>query len=156
MNGSLIRKEVIIMTLYKSADDFLRYSFGVLLIIFNFNLSKLTFNLFKRELAEDPNDFWFNLVIRHTQQPPIYVAKILAVLLIFFSLLELSFLIGLILRRRWAGVGFFVMQFLWVPIDLLIVSRFLLFSKIITITLEVIIIGFMIKLLISPKGYFKK
>jgi len=156
MNSSLIRKEVIIITIYKSADDFLRYFFGVLLILFNFNLSKLTFNLFKKELAEDPNDFWFNLVIRHTQQPPIYVAKILAFLLIFFSLLEISFLIGLILRKRWGGIGFFIMQFLWVPIDLLIISRFLLFSKIITITMEVIIIGFIIRLLISPKGYFKK
>jgi len=156
MNSSLIRKEVIIITIYKSAEDFIRYLFGVLLIVFNFNLFKLTFNIFKKELAEDPNDFWFNLVIRHTQQPPIYIAKILAILLIFFSLLEISFLIGLILRRKWGGIGFFIMQFLWVPLDLLIISRFLLFSKIITITLEIIIIGFMIRLLISPKGYFKK
>jgi len=156
MNNSLVKKEIIIIAIYKSIEDFLRYLFGILLILFNFNIYQLTFNLFKKELAEDPNDFFFNLIVNHTQQPPLYLAKILAVVLIFFSLLEISFLIGLIFRKKWGAIGFFCMQFLWVPIDLLVVSKFLLFSRVITIVLEVVIIGFMIKLLTSPKGYFKK
>jgi hypothetical protein len=153
MNNSLLRKEIIIISIYKSIEDSLRYTFGILLIIFNFNLYNLTFNLFKRELAEDPSDFFFRLIVNHTRQPPIYLAKILAIVLILFSLLEISFLIGLILRRKWGAIGFFCMQFLWAPVDLLIISKFLLFSKIITIIFELIIIA---RLLISPRGYFKK
>ncbi len=156
MKKNLIRKEVILIAIYKSIEDFIRYAFGVLLIAFNFNLSQLTLYLFKKELAHDPNDFLFNLIIQHTQQPSMYVARTLSILLIFFSLLEISFLIALILRRKWGAIGFFIMQFAWVPIDIILVSKLFLFSKIVTITLEVVIIGFMIRLLVSPKGYFKK
>ncbi len=156
MNNNIIKKEVILITIYKSVEDFLRYLLGIFLILFGFNLSQLTFSLFSKELAEDPNDFFSNLVINHTQQPSLFITKILVIALILFSLLEISFMIGLILRRKWGGIGFFCMQFLWVPVDLLIVSKFLLFPRIVTIILQVIIIGFMIKLLISPKGYFKK
>jgi len=83
-------------------------------------------------------------------------AHILALLLIIFAFLEIIFLIGLILRKKWGGIGFFCMQFVWVPVDLMIISKFLLFSKVITIILDLVIIWFMIRLLISPKGYFKK
>ena len=156
MNNSHLRKEIIIITIYKSVEDAFRYALGILLILFNFSLRDLTFNFFKKELAEDPFDFLFRLVVSHTRQPSIYLVKILAFLLILFSLLELSFLIGLLLRRKWGAIGFFCMQFLWVPVDLLIISKFLSFSKVITIILEIIIIGFIVRLLISPKGYFKK
>jgi len=154
--NNLLRKEIIIITIYKSVEDAFRYALGILLILFNFSLRDLTFNFFKKELAEDPFDFLFRLVVSHTRQPSIYLVKILAFLLILFSLLELSFLIGLLLRRKWGAIGFFCMQFLWVPVDLLIISKFLSFSKVITIILEIIIIGFIVRLLISPKGYFKK
>ena len=156
MNNNLIRKEIILLTIYKSLDNILRYSFGLLLIIFNFSLQNATFSLFKKEIAENPPDFLFALVVNHTRQPPIYLAKILAVALIVFSLLELYFLIGLLLRRKWGAIGFFCMQFLWVPVDLLIISKFLLFSRVVTVILWVLIISFMIRLLVSPKGYFKK
>ena len=156
MNNNLLRKEIIVIIIYKSIEDFFRYAFGILLIVFNFSLQQLTFNLFKKELAEDHFVFFFRLVVNHTQQPPIYLVKILAVLLILFSLLEISFLIGLLLRRKWGAIGLFCMQFLWMPVDFLIISKFLLFSKVITIILEGVIIGFIVKLLISPKGYFKK
>ena len=156
MNNNLLRKEIIVIIIYKSIEDFFRYAFGILLIVFNFSLQQLTFNLFKKELAEDHFVFFFRLVVNHTQQPPIYLVKILAVLLILFSLLEISFLIGLLLRRKWGAIGFFCMQFLWVPVDLLIISKFLLFSRVVTVILWVLIISFMIRLLVSPKGYFKK
>jgi len=156
MKDNLLRKEIILMTIYKSAEDLIRYALGILLIVFNFSLQKATFGIFRGEIRRETTGFWFNFFLNHTRQPPLYLAKILAVALIVFSLLEISFLIGLLLRRKWGAIGFFCMQFLWVPVDLLIISRFLLFSKIITIIIEVVIVYFMIKLLISPKGYFRK
>ncbi len=154
--SNLLRKEIIIVAIYKSIEDIMRYALGILLIIFNFNLQNLVSNLLGRESAGKISTFFFELVIDHTREPPIYLLKILAVSLILFSLLELSFLIGLLLRRKWGAIGFFCMQFAWVPVDLLIISKCFLFSKVITIIVELIILGFIIKLLISPKGYFKK
>jgi len=156
MNNKLVRKEIILMTIYKTFDDIIRYSFGLLLILFNFSLQKATFGVFKKEIDEGSTGFWFMLILNHTRAPPIYLAKILTVALIVFSLLELFFLIGLLLRRKWGAIGFFCIQFVWVPIDLLIVSKFILLSNIITILIELVIISFMIRLIISPKGYFKK
>ncbi len=156
-NERIVRKEIIGgIAIYKFVEDFIRYLLGVFLVIFNFSLNKITLYFFRKELIQDPNDFFFNFITAHIRQVSIPLTKFLAIFLIIFSLLEISFLIGLLFRKKWGAIGFFIMQFLWVPIDLLIVSRFLLFSKIITITLEVIIVWFMIRLLTSPKGYFKR
>jgi len=156
MNSNVFKKEILAISIYKILEDSIRYTFGLLLIVSNFSVNNLTFNLFKKELIEDPNDALFMWVTAHIRQSPMYLAKILAVALILFSIIEIFFLIGLILRRKWGAIGFFCMQFAWVPIDIMIISKFLLFSKVITIILWVAIIVFMIRLLVSPKGYFKK
>jgi len=156
MNGNVFRKEILAISIYKILEDSIRYTFGILLIIFNFSINNLTFNLFKKELAEDPNDAVFAWVTAHIRQSPMYLAKILVIALIAFSIIEIFFLIGLVLRRKWGAIGFFCMQFLWVPIDIMIISKFLLFSRVVTIILWAAIIFFMIRLLVSPKGYFKK
>ncbi len=156
MNGNVFRKEILAITIYKTLEDSVRYTFGILLILFNFSINNITFSFFKKELIEDPNDALFMWITNHTRQSPMYLAKILAAALIVFSIVEIFFLIGLILRRKWGAIGFFCMQFAWIPIDIMIISKFLLFSKVVTIILWVAIIFFMIRLLVSPKGYFKK
>jgi uncharacterized membrane protein (DUF2068 family) len=154
--GLSVKGEIIFITIYKLIDDILRFFLGILLILFNFDLHNAILYFFKNEIVKDPNDLFFHFLMRHVRENSINFAQILALLLIIFAFLEIIFLIGLILRKKWGGIGFFCMQFVWVPVDLMIISKFLLFSKVITIILDLVIIWFMIRLLISPKGYFKK
>ncbi len=154
--GSIIRKEVMTIAIYKFIEDFIRYILGIFLIISNFDLHKLLLYIFRKELTDNASNSFFTFAMNHMQQTPTALSKFLAIFLIFFSLLEISFLIGFIFRKKWGGIGFFLMQFLWIPVDLLIISKVLLFSKIITLLLEAIIIWFMIRLFLSPQKYFKK
>ena len=155
-NELIVRKEIIFITIYKFSEDILRFFLGVLLILFNFDLHNAILYFFRNEIVKDPSDFLFHFLMGHIRVNSVNLAQILAFFLIIFAFLEIIFLIGLVLRKKWGGVGFFCMQFVWIPVDLLIISKFLLFSKVITIILDLIILGFMVKILISPKGYFKK
>lgn len=157
MNSKIaIQKDMIVgISIYKFIDDLSRCFLGLLLIIFNFDLRKLT-EFLSRKVTENHLEMFFNFLTGHIRPIALHISQFLAVSLIFLSVLEVSFLIGLLSRKKWGAIGLFCMQFVWVPIDLLIVSRLFLFSKIIMVILWVIILGFMIKLLISPKGYFKK
>jgi hypothetical protein len=157
MNSKLtIRKEVLFITIYKFSEDIMRFFLGALLILFNFDLHNAILYFFRNEIVRDPDDFLFRFLMGHVRVNSADLAHILALLLIVFALLEVIFLIGLVLRKKWGGIGFFCMQFVWVPVDLLIISKFLLFSRVVTIVLDLIILGFMIKLLVSPEQYFKK
>lgn len=156
MDNGIIRKEIILIAIYKSVEDIFRFFLGALLVFFNFDLHNAILYFFRNELTKDPDDLFFGFLMRHVQENSVHFAQLLAVALMVFSFVEIIFLIGLLSRKKWAGIGFFCMQFLWVPVDLLIISKFLLFSKIFTFIFDVIIVWFMIKILISPKGYFKK
>jgi len=146
---------IVGISIYKFLDDLFRFFLGTLLIIFNFDLRELT-EFLSRKVTENHLEIFFNFLTGHIRDTPLHISQFLSLSLIAFSILEVIFLISLLSRKRWGAIGLFCMQFVWVPIDLLIISKLFLLSKIITGVLWAIILGFMIKLLISPKGYFKK
>lgn len=156
MSSKVIQKDMIVgISIYKFFDDLIRCFLGLLLVIFNFDLRELT-EFLSRKVTENHLEILFNFLNGHIRPIALHTSQFLAISLILLSVSEVLFLTGLLARKKWGAIGMFIMQFVWVPIDLLIVSKLFLFSKIIMVTLWLIILGFMIKLLISPKGYFKK
>ena len=81
---------------------------------------------------------------------------ILAIALIVLSLADIIFIIALIYRRKWGAIGFFIISILWIPVEILFVSKFLVIPKTLSLIIELIIIYFLYKLITHPHGYFKK
>ena len=151
------RKIIIwIISIYKILASLLRVLAGSILLYFSCSIEQASLFLFRKELLEDPADFLFRFLTGHIMQASTSLTCILASALIVLSLADIFFIIALLYRRRWGAIGFFIVSILWVPIEILFVSRFLVIPKTLALIIDFIIIYFLYKLITHPKGYFVK
>jgi uncharacterized membrane protein len=144
-----------LISLYKLLGAIIRVCIGILILYFSGDIKEIIGFIFKREILEDQTDFIFSYLLNHIAQPSAYLAYVLAFSLIIFSLLEIVFAIGLLLRKEWGAVGLFIISVLWIPIEILFISKFLLTPKTISLVLDVIILVLLFKMITHSRRYFK-
>jgi len=144
-----------IISIYKLAAASIRILIGILILQFGCNLHNLIRSVLRKELIENPNDLTYSFLLGHINQPSIFLTCILALSLIIFSILEIIFAINLLYQKKSGAIGLFIITLLWIPIEILFISKFLLAPKAISITLDIIILIALFKIMTHPKFYFK-
>lgn len=132
---------------YKILVNSLRIILGTLIIYFRGNIRQLVLFVFKNEIKHEPGDFLFNFVYVHLKNQTPQLAILLALMLIIFSILEIIFSISLLYRKKSGAIGLFVTSFLWIPVEILFVSRFLFIHKIVAIIIDAIILLALFKII---------
>jgi uncharacterized membrane protein len=151
-----IRTKILLVSAYKTITNLVRIILGLTIIYFGFDIHRALRSLFSREIQVDPKDFIFSYLIGHINDVSYYLAAILAFSLIILSLAEIFFIIQLLRRKKWGAIGFLVISILWIPVELLFVSKFILVPRTITLIIEIIIIIFLFRIIRNSHGYFKK
>lgn len=144
-----------IISIYK----LLASSMGILigtLILYLGSVQNIIIFLFKKETLEDQNDLFYNFLLGHINQSSNSLILILAFTMIIFSILEIIFAIGLLLRKKWGAVGLFIVSSLWLPIEILFISKVFLTPKVINIVLNLIILILLFKMITHSREYFKR
>jgi len=143
-----------IISAYKLLGAFIRTLIGASILYFG-NIPKVVNFIFRKEVLEDPNDLLFGFLIGHINQTTIMLTLILASSLIIFSILEILFVTGLLFRKKWGAVGLFIISLLWLPVEILFISRFLLAPRTINIILDIIILILLFQMITHSRKYFK-
>ncbi len=143
-----------LISAYKLLGAFIRILIGILILYFG-SIPKLIQFIFKGEIIEDPTDIFSGFLLSHIAQNSASLTYILALSLIIFSLLEIVFAIGLLLRKKWGAMGLFIISILWLPVEILFISRFLLTPRTISIILDTIILILLFQMIAHSKKYFK-
>ncbi|MCX6748515.1 MAG: DUF2127 domain-containing protein [Candidatus Pacearchaeota archaeon] len=141
---------------YKLAINTLRVIFGLMIFSFSCNSQRVLERLTSRELAEDPNGFFANYFIGHINTPLLFLTCSLASILVVFSTLEIIFLIAVFRRKYWGALGFFIVSLIWLPVEILFISKFLLMPRLINLLINLIILGIFLKVILDRKKYFKR
>jgi uncharacterized membrane protein len=151
-----IRTKVLLVSVYKAVTNLIRIILGLTIIYFGFDIHRALKSIFAREIQMDPKDFLFSYLIGHIKDVSYYLPAILAFSLLILSLAEIFFIIQLLRRKRWGAIGFLAVSILWIPIELLFVSKFVLISRTISFIIEALIIIFLFNILRNSHGYFEK
>lgn len=144
-----------IISAYKTLGGIARLSIGILILYFGDILNLVNF-AFKKEILEDPNDLFYSFLLGRINQPSVFLTYILALSMIIFSLLEIIFAINLFLQKKSGAIGLFIISILWLPIEILFISKFLLAPRMINILFEVIILILLFQMITHSKKFFKK
>jgi hypothetical protein len=145
-----------IISTYKFLGAFIRLLIGILILSFRGNLHNFILFIFKKEILEDPTDLFSSYLLGHIAQSSAFLTFLLALALIIFSLLEIIFAINLFLQKKSGAMGLFVISILWIPIEFLFISKFLLAPKTIGLVLDIIILILLFQMIIHSRKYFKK
>lgn len=152
----MIRKEAILVVfIYKLITNLIRISFALFIFNFNCSISSLV-DYVSSMRCFSPTGFTVHFLNSHIANASPQLTFILGFSLLFLSAIDLFFVIAFIFRKRWGAIGFFILAILWVPIELLFVSKFLLISNILTIIIDIVILVFLYRLITHPDHYFKK
>lgn len=133
---------------YKIIVASIRIILGVLILQFRGNLKELALFLFNRKLKEEPH-ILFKLVNNIINAEPINLALVLAFTLIIFSIIELIFSIGLLYRKKSSVIGLFVISLLWIPVEILFISKFLFIHKVTALIINLLISAALLKIIIN-------
>jgi hypothetical protein len=146
-----------IVSVYKLLASLLRVTLGILIFNFSNRIHRIIESIIQGRIAEKKSFFILNyLVDRINPEVSIMLFKILAIALITISLAEIIFSIALLSRKRYGGIGLFITSILWIPVEILFISKFLITSKTIIIILDIIIIVLLFKIIRNPHRYFKE
>ncbi|MFA5174068.1 MAG: hypothetical protein WC438_02710 [Candidatus Pacearchaeota archaeon] len=142
-----------IASIYKIIASLIRISFGIMFFYFSFNLPKII-----SHFSEKPNKFIILNLIAGRINPEVSfkIMYIFALSLILVSILEIIFGISMLLKKRWGAVGLFITSILWIPVELIFISKFLIIHKTISIILNMIVLYLLYRIITHPNGYFKK
>jgi len=144
----MIKKSLIpLVAIYKIVTNLSRLIFGIMIFFYKGDLSRLLSSLFRRELTEDSNDFLFNFISLHLNIPSTKLVLLLAFILVLFSSLEIIFAILLFFRQKRGAIGLFVISLLWIPFEILFISKFLVFHKTITFILDIVVLVILFKII---------
>ena len=135
------------VAIYKIITNLFRLILGIIIFSFKGDLSQLLSSLFSKELTEDANDFLFNFISVHLNIPSTKLVLLLAFILVLFSSLEIIFAVTLFFRQRIGAIGLFVISLLWIPFEILFISKFLIFHKITTLILDIIVLVILFKII---------
>ena len=149
MRNEIIAKAI---SVYKLSINILRIILGALIIKFNFDIP-IGINTITELSKYHPVITYLGGCIKGSS---FLLTLILTLTLIIFSIMDLIFILGLINRKRWGAIGLFINSFLWIPVEILFISKFLVAPELIMIILNIIIIYALYHLLKSSKHYFKK
>ena len=141
-----------LMSGYKIAISLPRIILGLLIIFFGFNLPAVA-RFILTESAEHKG-IALSYVYKHLLIPPERLIAIFALSLIILSVLEIMFSIAMMYRKKWGVEGLIVTSILWIPLEIMLVSKFFVLSKTWTIILNLIILWLLFDLLIKHKSYF--
>lgn len=132
---------ILLIATYKLCVNTGRIILGFLIFLAGCNLHNLLQFFFSRKIAQKlVHDSFFNLINTHLSNPGVHLVCLLAIILIVFSTIEIGLTIGLLHKKRKTVIGLLIMSILWIPVELLFITKFLLIHEIITITLDLIII----------------
>lgn len=145
---------ILIISAYKTLGALTRTLIGILILYFGDIISLVNF-VFKKEVLEDPNDLFYSFLLGHINQPSTLLALILAFSMIIFSVLEITFVTGLLLRKKWGAMGLFIISILWIPVEILFISKFLLGPRIIGVILDIMILILLFQMIMHSRKYFK-
>lgn len=137
---------------YKIIINFLRIILGLLIIKFGFNIS-LGIETIKNI---SDNNFIILYIFSYIRSSSLLYTVLLALTLISFSIIEIIFVVVLINRKRWGAIGLFVTGFLWIPVEILFITQFLVVSKISAFIIDLLILYLLYRLLFKCNQYFKK
>jgi len=146
---------IIFISVYKFLSAFIKLLIGGLILYFRGNPLNFILFIFKKEILEDPTDLFSGYLLGHIAQPSVFLTIFLALALIIFSLSEMIFTINLFLQKKSGAIGLFVTSILWVPIEFLFISRFLLAPKTIGIVLDIVILILLFQMMAHSRKYFK-
>jgi len=132
---------------YKIITNLFRLILGIIILVFKCNISNMILFFSRKELAEDSKDFFFNFLSAHVHDAHVFLVFLLALVLIIFSSLEIAFSIELFMKRKRGAVGLFVVSPLWIPFEIMFISRFLLVHRITTIILDLIVLGVLLNII---------
>jgi len=155
MNPDIRKDEIIAVSIYKFAINSLRILLALVIFNFSCDIVKLTNYVCSSRFLK-PEGFITDFLGNHIfpASPPLVF--FLASVLLLFSLSELVFVVALLFRKRWGAIGFFIISILWIPVELLLISKFLLVPKLITLLIDILIIGFLFYILRKPNHYFRE
>lgn len=145
---------ILIISAYKLLGALTSILMGMLILYFG-SIISLVNSVFKKEILEDPNDLFYSFLLGHINQSSKLLALILAFSLIIFSVLEITFVAGLLLRKKWGAIGLFIISVLWVPVEILFISKFLLGPRIIGVILDIIILILLFQMIMHSRKYFR-
>jgi hypothetical protein len=146
--------EVLVLSIYKIILSTLRIILGFIIIFLGFNLNRVINFLFHESVER--KQILSNFLIYHINPTNIYLTAILAISLIILSTLEIIFSVLLLKRKEIGAAGLIVLTFLWIFLEILFISKFLLIHKTSILIINIIIILFLFRLILKHKSYFKK
>lgn len=135
-----------LISIYKLVISITRLTIGFFILYFKGNLENLMSFLLRGQVLDITSSI--------IKQPVIYLAYILAWILIVYGIFEIVFATALIYRKKWGAIGLFIFSFLWIPVEILFVSKFLLVHEIIAILINIIILILLFRMIKHPKKYF--
>jgi hypothetical protein len=153
-----MENDIIIETIsvYKIIVNSLRIVAGIVLLLFVENPIGILGFLLRGNFLEYSRAMFFDFILRHIHYNSAFLTYTIALSLIILSSVELVFIIALLYRKRWGAVGFFIITLLWIPIEIIFLSRFLIFSRTISLLIDALILVLLFKLLTHSKKYFRR
>ncbi len=141
---------------YKLIINTIRIIFGLLIFAFGCDSRRVLELLTSHEIAEDSSSFTSHFLINHINPASVIPTCSLALALVIISLLEIVFLVAIFRRKYYGAVGFFIVSLLWIPLEMFFISKFLLVSRLISLLINLVIILFFLKIILSHDKYFKR
>jgi uncharacterized membrane protein (DUF2068 family) len=142
------------ISIYKMIMNMGRIIFSFLVLYYSCNIHNLLNTIKKINFFEI--DVLAQYLSRYLNETPDYLTLMLIIPLLVLSAAEIFLVIGLIKRQRWSAIGLFITSILWIPLEILFISKFLIASKIVTISLDLIIMYLLYRLLRNSHHYFKE
>ncbi len=144
---------VKLISIYKIAINSLRIITGVLIFYFRGNIKNMMLSLFNIEVSEDSKDTIYNYLSLHISNPTIQLALLLGYILIIFSIFEMILSIRLLFNKKNSSLWLFVTSIIWIPVELLFISKFLFIHKTTAIILDALVLLALFKIIMA---YYKK
>jgi len=143
--NSLLKKEVLLVIVYKYIVNTLGFILGVILLCFRGDLIALS-RLFD---GEHIAQLLINMDLRYYRFHMKEIDALLigfGILLVIFALLELVCTTALLYRKKWGAIGLIVVSALWLLIDIFFIIKIFTFTKFVFIIINILIIVFLVKL----------
>ena len=142
------------ISIYKTIVNVFRIILGIFIIVFGFNMRSIINLLLERDLSENYRGWMVSYLGLHLKEASHFYTIILALSLIILSLIELYFVYGTAKGKVWGIKGLIVTSILWVPVEFLFISKFLVTRKTIGFIINLIVLGLLIKTLRNYHGPF--
>lgn len=144
------------VSVYKILGSIFRIVIGAIILYSGFNLERIIAIVHRSRLQESTKSL-FTIFLEHIKPDvSLILVYALVVSLIAISTLEIIFAISLLARKRIGGIGLFVTSILWIPVEILFVSKFILTSRLVILIINLLIVYSLYRILSRPGGYFKK